>query len=365
MQRYLKEIENLAKDIKRQVKLMEVCGTHTQVIAESGLRQYLPKNIKLVSGPGCPVCVTDQFDIDAIVDLALAGIPIACYGDVIRVPGTVMSLAEAAQKGARIVSIYSIEDIFSLDFKKEVVFFGIGFETTAPMSASVVKRGIKIYSSHKSFVPAMQALLSSGELQIDGLISPGHVAAITGWKAFDALKLADGKKIPQVVSGFELKDVLISIVMLLAQIKNKEAKTENEYQRVVCEKGNLKALNLLQEVFCLKNSVWRGLGSIKGTGFELKESFAQFDAKAIYQDIFKKTMISYQKNISKKKNKCLCGLVIKGSLDSENCPLFGKECSPQFPQGPCMVSVEGSCCIKYKNNFYSDLPIQQKYPFVS
>lgn len=354
MKKYLEKIKKLASEIGKQVNLMEVCGTHTQVIAEYGLRKFLPANVKLVSGPGCPVCVTDQRDIDVVVELALAGVSIACYGDVMRVPGTKMSLAEAAQKGAQVRAVYSVEEAMNWISASErmterkggiiPIFFGIGFETTAPMSASAVKRGMSLYSAHKSFAPAMQVLLSSGEINIDGFISPGHVAAITGWRAFDVLRTAAGARVPQVVAGFELKDVLQSIIMLLRQIVAREAKTENEYTRVVLPEGNKKARGLLKEVFDLRDGYWRGLGSIPATGFELKKKFATQDAKVIYKDIVKKILSQ-----PVKKNKCLCGQVIKGLISSEKCPMFGKECMPDNPQGPCMVSVEGSCYVKFMN----------------
>ncbi len=345
MKKQLKEIEKLAKVIKRQVKLMEVCGTHTQVVAEYGLKEFLPDNVELVSGPGCPVCVTDQRDIDAVVELALSGVPIFCYGDVMRVPGTKMSLLEAAQQGAQVRAVYSVESAFAKALADKRVFFGIGFETTAPMTALAAKRGLAIYSAHKSFVPAMQALLSSGELNIDGLISPGHVAAITGWRAFDGLRMTNGERIPQVVAGFELEDVLRAIVMLLQQIVSGGARTENEYIRVVSEKGNKKAQKLLREVFDLCDGYWRGLGAIPATGFELKKEFERQDAKVIYKDIIDK-VFSWK---LVEKNKCLCGQVIKGLISSEKCPMFGHQCTPDSPQGPCMVSVEGACRVKIEN----------------
>ncbi|MFH1792391.1 MAG: hydrogenase formation protein HypD [Patescibacteria group bacterium] len=350
MKKYIKEIEELASQLKKPIKLMEVCGTHTQVVAEYGLKNFLPANVELVSGPGCPVCVTGQRDIDAVVELALAGASIFCYGDMMRVPGTKMSLAEAAQRGARVRAVYSVSEIAASSQApprndKKGVFFGIGFETTAPMTASFVKRGGVVYSAHKSFAPAMQALLSSGEINIDGLISPGHVAAITGWRAFDVLRTFDGAQIPQVVAGFELEDVLRAIVMLLRQIVSGEAKTENEYIRVVLSEGNKKAQKLLREVFDLSEGYWRGLGSIPATGFELKKEFAKQDAKVIYKDIIDKV---FARKLAVK-NKCLCGQVIKGLISSEKCPMFCRECTPDTPQGPCMVSVEGSCYVKYSN----------------
>lgn len=358
----LKEIEKLADKIKRDIKLMEVCGTHTQVIAQYGIKEMLPPNIKLISGPGCPVCVTAQSDIDNVVALALAGISIASYGDMLRVKGTAMSLADAKSKGANVREVYGAEEIFKLD--KKTVFFGIGFETTAPMTASIVKRGAIVYSAHKAFVPAMLALLGNGEINVDGLISPGHVAAITGSDVFKDFHVPDlcnydgcrneaipslykgYKGIPQVITGFEFEDVLKGIFMLLRQIAESERKIENEYARVVKPEGNLKALHLLDEVFELEDSVWRGLGVISKSGFKLRKEFRNRDAKIIYEEI---TRNSANVKANKHENlKCLCGLVIKGLSEPKNCSLFKKVCSPENPQGPCMVSREGSCHIAYK-----------------
>lgn len=348
VKQYIQKIKNLAKLLGREVRLMEVCGTHTQVIAQYGLKNFLPSNIKLLSGPGCPVCVTDQGDIDAAVELALSGVPIASYGDVLRVRGSEMSLSDAKRAGAKVYEVYGIEEAFNLG--KDIVFFGIGFETTSPMSASAVKRGIKIYSGHKSFVPAMAALLSAGEIRVDGLISPGHVAAIVGSKAFEVLRTKDGKNIPQVISGFEIEDVVKGMLMLLEQLNDNRAETENEYSRVVLPDGNIRALDLLDEVFEKKESNWRGLGSIPDTGFELRKKFAELDAKVIYKNIFKSSLISCKSREKKvrEERKCLCAEVIKGNIEAKKCPMFGKVCTPDEPQGPCMVSCEGACHIAYK-----------------
>ncbi|MFH0856903.1 MAG: hydrogenase formation protein HypD [bacterium] len=340
----LKEIKKLAKRIKRQVKLMEVCGTHTQVIAGYGIKEILPSNIKLISGPGCPVCVTAKSDIDNIVAIALAGIPVASYGDMLRVIGTEMSLAEARQKGADVREVYTAEEIFKLN--KKTVFFGIGFETTAPMTASIVKRGAMVYCAHKAFIPAMRALLGNGEIKIDGLISPGHVAAIVGADVFGGFYDSTGNLIPQVITGFELEDVLAGIMMLLAQIAENRTETENEYNRVVRPEGNKKALDLMNEVFELEDSEWRGLGDIAGSGFKLRK-FADRDAKMIYTDILEK--IPLNPPLQKGESRCLCSEVIKGLSEPKNCSLYRKVCNPENPQGPCMVSREGACHIAYKN----------------
>ncbi|MFH1192142.1 MAG: hydrogenase formation protein HypD [bacterium] len=344
-EKYLNKINDLAKKIKRNIKLMEVCGTHTQVIAQYGIKNVLPSNIKLVSGPGCPVCVTAKSDIDNVVAMALSGIPIFAYGDIIRVRGNGFSLAEAREMGASVREVYGAEEIFKLN--KKTVFFGIGFETTAPMTASIIKRGAMVYSAHKAFIPAMKALLQSGEIKIDGLISPGHVAAIVGADVFKDFKTENNKYIPQVIAGFEIEDVFKAIILLLKQIADGRAETENAYTRVVLPEGNIKALKLIDEVFEVEDSEWRGLGVIPNSGFKLRKEFEDRDAKIIYGDII--TQIDADVNTDKHRHGCLCGSVIKGLSEPQNCSLFGKFCTPENPQGPCMVSVEGSCCVAYKN----------------
>jgi len=342
---YINEIQKLSAIIGKDVKLMEVCGTHTQVIAQYGIKNILPKNIKLFSGPGCPVCVASKNDIDAIVAISLSGVPIASYGDMIRVKGSNSSLEDARRNGADVKVVYNIEELFKLD--KKTIFFGIGFETTTPMTASAIKRGLKVYSAHKAFIPAMKFLLSQGEINVSGLISPGHVAAIVGSRVFRGLKNSKGEDIPQVITGFELEDVLAGIIMLLKQINECDPRTENEYKRVVKPEGNLKALKLINEVFCTEKSNWRGLGEIPESGFSLREEFKDFDAKVIYKDIIENTPLNPP--LLRGENKCICSDVIKGNAESKDCPMFRKICSPDNPQGPCMVSVEGACHINYKN----------------
>ncbi|MFH0854439.1 MAG: hydrogenase formation protein HypD [bacterium] len=359
MQEYLDKIKNLAKKIKREVKLMEVCGTHTQVIAESGIKEILPQNVKLISGPGCPVCVTSRNDIDAVVKLAISGVPIATYGDMIRVKGSKMSLADAREMGAKVKEIYGVEEL--LKFSEEIVFFAIGFETTAPMSASIAKRGKKIYSAHKAFIPAMKTLLANGEIKVDGLISPGHVAAIVGSDAFCDFKThysgcGNGAmlrsfygNIPQAITGFEMSDVLKGIIMLLCQIIEGRAEVENEYKRVVRAEGNKKAIKLIDEVFEIKNSDWRGLGIIHNSGFELRAKYANIDAKEIYRNLLNARSDFNNSLTPSSSEDCLCAEVIKGNIEPAKCPNFNKKCAPENPQGPCMVSREGACSIAYKN----------------
>ncbi len=330
----IQEIKELARQIGREINLMEVCGTHTQAISRFGLRSLMPENIRLITGPGCPVCVTPQKDIDAVVNLALAGVPVASYGDALRVPGRFGSLDKAREKGAKVFSVYSIEEVLPLKEKyPDLVFLGIGFETTAPMTAWGVKQGLTVYSAHKVFPPAMAALLEDQEVKVDGFIAPGHVSAIIGTEPYKKIKA------PQVISGFEANDILESIYMLLLQIKEGRQEVENQYKRLVKKEGNREAQKLIAEVFEIQEGSWRGLGDIPGSGLEIRKEFQEQDAKVKYKDIFRK--IDFSRSIDPPG--CRCGDVLRGVILPRQCPLFGKVCQPDNPVGACMVSVEGAC----------------------
>jgi len=337
----LKKINKLASEIGRDVNLMEVCGTHTQAISRSGIRKVLPENVHLITGPGCPVCVTAQRDIDAIISLALAGVPVATYGDLLRVPGQFGSLDKAREKGAKVFDVYSTEDALKLkEEHPDLVFFGLGFETTTPMTAWAIKNGLTVYSTHKRFLPAMEALLKSGEVRIDGFIDPGHVSAIIGENPYAKLDAA------QVITGFTEEDVLRGILMLLGQIKNGEKKVENEYVRVVRKDGNTSARKMIDEVFQKSDGDWRGFGIIPGSGLKIRKKYEKFDAKKKYKKILDK--IDFSK--SKDPAGCKCGEVNRGIINPKQCLMFGKVCTPDNPVGPCMVSIEGAC-----NNYYREI----------
>ena len=338
-----REIERLALMLRKPIRLMEVCGTHTEAISRSGLRAVLPTKIELVTGPGCPVCVTPQSDIDAVVGLALSGIPIACYGDVLRVPGTVMSLEQAKAGGAKVKAVYSVEE--ALDWKRtdsEVVFFGIGFETTAPMTAAAIKHGLTVYSAHKYFPPAMLALSRDKQIKIDGFINPGHVSAIIGLKPYSVIKK------PQVIAGFEPADILLAIIMLLRQIVQGESRVENEYRRLVKKNGNRQAQKLIAEVFKPIDSEWRGLGQIPKSGMEIKKRYTKWDAKVVHKKVIRNYLVNAKRKTQNAK--CRCGEVIKGLISPKECKLFDRACTPEKPIGACMVSREGACRIKYEYN---------------
>jgi hydrogenase expression/formation protein HypD len=339
IEKIIKKINEVAKKIGRDVNLMEVCGTHTQVAARYGIRELMPKNIKLTTGPGCPVCVTAQEDIDAIINLSLSGIPVATYGDVLRVSGYYGSLNDAREKGNKVFSVYSIEETLELlDKYPDLIFFGLGFETTAPMTAYAVKRGLTVYSIHKLFLPAMKALLEIGELKIDGYICPGHVSTIIGVEPYRTMK------VPQVITGFTPEDILVGIYMLLAQIKDKRMDVENEYLRSVQKQGNLKAYKSIFEVFEVVDGNWRGFGIIPKSGLEIRKKFIKFNAKIKYKKILDKIDFSKSRYLTL----CKCGEIIRGLKRPQDCPMFKRICKPENPIGPCMVSTEGACNVKYK-----------------
>jgi hydrogenase expression/formation protein HypD len=340
-EKLIKDIHAKAATVKRRLRFMELCGTHSQSIAINGLKSLMPENIKLVTGPGCPVCVTDQRDIDVVVGLALGGIPIAAYGDALNVPGNVMSLEQARQNGADVQAFYDVQDAVEMKKKKpKLVFFGLGFETTTPMTAWAIKQGLMVYSAHKLFPPAMEALLKNKKIKVDGFIDPGHVSAIIGTEIYEQFK------IPQVIAGFEGLDVLRAVNMLLDQVLSGEAKVENEYARVVKKGGNAAARKAIADVFEVTDAKWRGLGTIKKSGLKIRKKYQKQDAEFVYRVLIKKI----RSEIKSKPSACRCGEVLQGLIGSRECPLFGKTCTPDNPQGACMVSVEGGCNIEYRYN---------------
>ncbi len=330
MNDYVQKIQELAKDMG-QVKIMEVCGGHTNTIMRYGIRDVLPSNIKLISGPGCPVCVTSQHDIDCMIELALQGVKVATYGDMVNVPGSKMSLKDAQSRGADVKMIYSIDQIIE---DKDRVFFAVGFETTTPMTARLVQNGISVFCAHKLIPPAMRVLVK--EMNIDGFIDPGHVSTIIGEDIWSTLNIP----VPQVISGFKPEQLIKATYVLLNLIKNKEVRVVNEYPEVVFPKGNIIAKGLIEQTLEPVDTEWRGIGVIPLSG--LKPRNPKLDAKVVYKDILA--------NVKSKENKeCRCGEIIRGLIEPRDCKLFGKKCTPQNPQGACMVSEsEGACAIAYK-----------------
>lgn len=333
-----------------EVKLMEVCGTHTMAIAKSGIKSMLPDNISLLSGPGCPVCVTPPEVIDAVLELSMRpDVIITTYGDMVRVPGSVQgdSLQRRRALGARIEIVYSPVDAIEIAKKnpdKEVVFLGVGFETTAPGTAAAImsaeEEGVKnfsVWSMLKTVEPALRALLATDGVKVDGFLCPGHVGTIIGERGFEFLPRDYGK--PSVIAGFEPEDILSAVYLLLKQLAENAPKVQNEYKRAVSESGNELAQSILSLCFEAREDIWRGLGKIDKSGLGIRKEFEAFDAE-------KKFSVTYGEG--KKPTACRCGEVITGRLSPQGCGLFGCRCTPEDPVGPCMVSSEGACAAAYK-----------------
>jgi hydrogenase expression/formation protein HypD len=326
-------------------KIMHVCGTHEWSITHFGLREMLPKNVRIVAGPGCPVCVTPGNEIDALSELAAGGkAVVTTFGDVVRVPGNRLSLSEAKASGGDVRVVYSIADAIKMakaEKDREFVHFSIGFETTAPMAAVEVIKGVpdnfSIFSSHKLIPPALEFLLASG-VAIDGFICPGHVSTIIGAKAYEGL--ASSYRKPMVISGFEPLDVMAGVWNIVRQVKEGAFRVDNEYTRAVRHSGNEVALASLAKAFepCVTN--WRGIGRIPGSGMRLRGSYSGADARVKFgMDILEGDEMP---------KGCGCGNVLLGTMSPEECPLFDSGCTPEIPVGPCMVSLEGTCAIAYK-----------------
>lgn len=332
------------------VRLMEVCGTHTMAIARSGIKSILPKNVQLLSGPGCPVCVTPANVIDMILSLSKRQeLLIASYGDLLRVPGSVQgdSLLERRSEGGNVESVYSPMDALRLAKEypeKEVVFLGVGFETTAPGTAACILEAASRHLQNFSVLcllkqtePALRSLIESPDFAVDGFLCPGHVAAIIGADRFSFLP--NDYRLPGVVAGFEAADLLYSILELTQMLAEKRPALKNEYIRLVRPGGNPAALALIDKVFCPAPSHWRGLGYIDGSGYAIRDEFAPWDAmKKFSLRPTKETEIPG----------CQCARVIRGVIRPADCPLFRSVCSPANPVGPCMVSGEGSCAAAYQ-----------------
>lgn len=340
------KIRALAEDGK-PYNFMEVCGTHTNTFYRFGLPKLLPENVRLISGPGCPVCVTDESYIDNAIMLAgLKGTIIATFGDMMKVPGCASTLYRERAKGRDIRMVYSSLDALEIagnNPSKDVVFLGVGFETTAPTVAMAIieakKRDLSnffVYSAHKLIPPAMEAILRDKNVALDGFILPAHVSSIIGSDGYRFLKKFG---IPGVIAGFEPLDMLEGILMLLREAKAGKTEIENEYTRVVKKGGNKTAQAVLKKVFAVSDAAWRGIGEIPKSGLAIRKEFSAYDAEKHFNIRPNKTAVNKH---------CLCGEVIKGVKKPEDCRLFAKSCNPENPKGPCMVSSEGACGIHYR-----------------
>jgi len=346
-ERIAKRIVDIAKRIDREVKLMQVCGTHGMAILRYGIVDLLPPNVKIISGPGCPVCVTPDNYIDKAIAYIRQGFLITTFGDMVRVPGSESTLLQEKSKGGKVKVVYSTMEALNLARslpEERVIFLGIGFETTAPTIAASIsmakEEGINNYmilSGHKLIPPAMRALVEDKEIAIDGFICPGHVSVITGSRVYEFI--ARDYHVPCVVTGFEPVDILLGISFLLLQIQKNETRVENEYGRVVSSDGNLIAKSIMNKVFIPGPSEWRGMGVIENSGLVIRKEYSAYDVEARYP---------VEVTSPKVDRGCRCGDVLRGLIEPPDCPLFNDPCNPSHPVGPCMVSVEGTCNIYYR-----------------
>lgn len=328
--------------------LMEVCGTHTMAIFRYGIKDLLPDNIELLSGPGCPVCVTENSYLDrAIAYSKINDVIVATFGDMMRVPGSSSSLEKAKASGRDVRVVYSTLDALKIardNPQNRVVFLGVGFETTSPTTGVCILeaerlnlRNFFVLSGHKLIPPAIRVLLNGRNAKIDGFISPGHVSTIIGKRPYEFISSEYG--LSCVIAGFEPLDILQAIYMLVVQIKKKSPSIEIQYKRSVAEEGNPRALGLMEEVFVAEGSEWRGIGRIPASGLGIRERFNRFDAKS---------NIDVEVEATKENKACICGEILQGKKRPTECALFGKACTPEDPLGACMVSSEGTCAAYYK-----------------
>lgn len=341
-------IETIHRLAPEHATLMEVCGTHTVAIARNGIRDLMPEGLRLASGPGCPVCVTCNRDIDTVIALArIPNVTITTFGDMTRVPGSTSSLLAEQAAGRSVEIVYSPLD--ALAFAKahperEVVFVGVGFETTTPLVAMAIKRAkamglsnFTVFAAHKNMPGALELLVGDPTLELDALILPGHVSTIIGAEPYRFL--AEKYGIPGVITGFEPVDVLQGIAMLVRQLHEGRAEIEIAYARGVMSEGNPVALAAIDEVFEICTATWRGLGDIPGSGYRIRDEFANFDAVRRFEPDVEPT---------RDPKGCRCGDVLRARIAPNECPLFRTVCTPENPVGPCMVSSEGSCAAYYR-----------------
>jgi hydrogenase expression/formation protein HypD len=343
-----KLLERIRRRSSKPIKLMEFCGGHTVAIFKYGLRRLLPPDIEMLSGPGCPVCVTASPDLDKAIALGhMPGVIITSFGDMVRVPGSRSSLQQAKAEGADVRIVYSAQDAVAIardNPAKSVVFIGIGFETTAPtIAASILQaeqeklKNYYVLSLHKVCPPIMKAILDLGEVKLDGIICPGHVSAVIGSHPYQFI--ANDYHIACAVSGFEPVDILLAVDMLVGQIESGRPQVEIAYRRGVKPEGNATALRLMNTVFEIGEANWRGIGAVPSSGLLIKKQYEKFDAEKRFE--IKVTPAREPKG-------CICGAVLRGVGTPQECKLFSKTCTPEHPVGPCMVSNEGSCAACYR-----------------
>ena len=338
------------------ITIMEVCGTHTMSIARFGIKSLLPPDVKLISGPGCPVCVTDQYDIDSFLALGeVPGMILTSFGDMLRVPGSSTSLERLRAVGADVRVVYSPMDAVDIAREnpdRQVVFFGIGFETTIPAVALAITTAASenvgnfaVYCVHKTIPAALKALLSADDVKVTGMLLPGHVTTIIGVEAYNFLQ--SELKVPCAVTGFEPVDVMLGIESIVNQVSEGGARVDNVYRRAVREFANPRAAALIADVFTPSDAAWRGIGVIPGSGLRISDKYSAFDAQAKFTHILAKVPPAV-------KTDCRCGDVLRGVIAPCECPFFGLACTPTDPIGPCMVSSEGACAASYSYGGYND-----------
>lgn len=349
-------LARVVDEVGRPLAVMHVCGSHEQAIARFGLRSVLPKGLEVIMGPGCPVCITDVPEVDEGVVLAAQGVRVATYGDMLKVPGTVRSLADAQAAGARVDVVYSAAQAADLAraTREEVVFFATGFETTAVATAAVLlddpPPNFSVLSAHKYIPPVMEIVAEMPGTRVEGFLAAGHAATITGWGVFEAFVARHGR--PVVVAGFEPLDILAALVALVEAVRDGRREVENLYPRCVTREGNVPAQETLWRVFRPLGGRWRGIAHVPNGNLRLRDEFARFDARRRFPidlhalwDEAPPTLVG----------SCLCGDIMAGLASPHACPLFGKECRPETPVGACMVSSEGTCKIWHLYGGHPDL----------
>jgi len=357
----LRNIRQLAPS-DRVYRLMEVCGTHTVSIYRFGMRELLPANVELLSGPGCPVCVTDLAYIDKAIALARReDVLLVTFGDLMKVPGSSSSLIKERGRGRRIKVVYSPIEALPLaraNPDKKVVILAVGFETTIPAVLATVRQGqadgldnLFLLTGHKIIPPAMKFLLQAGAARIDGFICPGHVSTIIGSRAYEFL--AKDYHVPCVVAGFEPTDILQAVLMLLVQLRDGRSEVENQYQRAVRPEGNPKALAMMDRYCRTVDDHWRGIGIIPESGLRLRDEFGRWDINSVL-DIQAEPTRAKAGPPRLGEAGCICGQVLQGLARPSDCKLFAKVCTPEEPVGACMVSSEGSCAAAYKHRRLED-----------
>ncbi len=332
----------------RQITIMHLCGTHEDTVSKYNLRSLLPENVRLIAGPGCPVCIIPDTDLQKIFHLIeKKDVILTTFGDMARVPFQNRSLFYYRSRGKEVRIVYSVFDAVEIAKKtdKDVVFFGIGFETTMPSIAVALKdspENFYVYSACRYFIPAIEAIIN-GEMKIDAFINPGHVSTVVGVRAYERYRKYG---IPMAIAGFEPQDVMLAIYMLVRAVVQNRSGVFNEYTRAVKYEGNVLAQRVMDEVFSAKDGEWRGFGSIPETRVSLREEYEDRDAERAFEDIFS----DFQPVEDPWKKRCRCGEVLKGLITPDECSLYMKACTPRNPIGPCMVSFEGTCAIwaKYR-----------------